>query len=473
MKKIVSALLVAGLLAILLIVGGAHRHTVVKPVAEPEQTADGQDEDVPDDIDENLDDTDDVSRDDTDQNENDADQTEVADGIKIGVILIGDETENYSRSHIEAIVKAAENIGIAADDIEWKERIDNSDESYDAVSELLDDGCNLLIANAQVQQDALMDAAEENPDASFVVIGGDKAAVSGLTNYYNAYTDIYEARYLSGVVAGMKLAQLDKKGKISKYGYNKYNRVRVGYIATYPNAEAISGYSAFYLGMKSVMKNVALEVYYTNTWMDMDAEATAADKMIRSGCVLIAQQSDSTSVAETIEKAWKKGRHVYYIGSGEAADAAAEDAVLTSAVSDWSVYYMQLFTALSEEKDFAQDWSQGLSEGAVSITKLGKHVAPKTAEKVKKVQKKLTNGKLYVFDITKFTVGGMRIGDADASVDLTAPDSTEEPAEDDIVKSALTSYDGGTYFAESVLRSAPYFELHIDGIKEMNLTEEE
>ena len=103
----------------------------------------------------------------------------------------------------------------------------------------------------------------------------------------------------------------------------------------------------------------------------------------------------------------------------------------------------------------------------------GKHVAPKTAEKVKKVQKKLTNGKLYVFDITKFTVGGMRIGDADASVDLTAPDSTEEPAEDDIVKSALTSYDGGTYFAESVLRSAPYFELHIDGIKEMNLTEEE
>ena len=97
MKKIVSALLVAGLLAILLIVGGAHRHTVVKPVAEPEQTADGQDEDVPDDIDENLDDTDDVSRDDTDQNENDADQTEDADGIKIGVILIGDETENYSR----------------------------------------------------------------------------------------------------------------------------------------------------------------------------------------------------------------------------------------------------------------------------------------------------------------------------------------------------------------------------------------
>ena len=164
-----------------------------------------------------------------------------------------------------------------------------------------------------------MDAAEENPDASFVVIGGDKAAVSGLTNYYNGYTDIYEARYLSGVVAGMKLAQLHKKGKISKYGYNQYHRVRVGYIATYPNAEAISGYSAFYLGMKSVMKNVALEVYYTNTWMDMDAEATAADKMIRSGCVLIAQQSDSTSVAETIEKAWKKGRHVYYIGGGRCA----------------------------------------------------------------------------------------------------------------------------------------------------------
>ena len=379
MKKIVSALLVAGLLVILLVVGGTGRHRVINVQNEPEQIT-GEKEDKGS-----------AGEADGKTNENGAETKEntedTSDHLKIGVLLIGDETENYSRAHIEGITQAAEAIGITGDEIEWKERIDNSDDSYDAVEELLDDGCNLLIANASVQQDALLDAAENHPEAKFVVIGGDRAAVSGLDNYYNAYTESYEARYLSGVVAGMKIAQLDRKGKISKYGYDESGKVRVGYIGTYPNAEVISGYSAFYLGMKSVMKNVVLEVYYTNSRLDMDAEATAADKLIRSGSVLIAQHGNSDSAATTIQKASKTRRYL---------------------------------------------------------------------------------------DISKFTVGGMWISDQDAMIDLSLTDETEdtEVSEDDIIKSALTSYDKGVYFAESTLRSAPYFDLHIDGIEEVNKTEE-
>ena len=466
MKKIVSALLVAGLLVILLVVGGTGRHRVINVQNEPEQIT-GEKEDKGS-----------AGEADGKTNENGAETKEntedTSDHLKIGVLLIGDETENYSRAHIEGIAQAAEAIGIMGDEIEWKERIDNSDDSYDAVEELLDDGCNLLIANSSVQQDALLDAAENHPEAKFVVIGGDKAAVSGLDNYYNAYTDIYEARYLSGVVAGMKIAQLDRKGKISKYGYDESGKVRVGYIGTYPNAEVISGYSAFYLGMKSVMKNVVLEVYYTNSRLDMDAEATAADKLIRSGCVLIAQHGNSDSAASTIEKAWKSGRYVYYVGCNTDMSETAPNATLTSVVSNWDVYYTQLFTAVEEEKEFPHDWSQGLSEGAVSLTKLSAYAAPKTAAKIKKVREKIESDKLHVFDISKFTVGGMWISDQDAMIDLSLTDETEdtEASEDDIIKSALTSYDKGVYFAESTLRSAPYFDLHIDGIEEVNKTEE-
>lgn len=476
MKRIVNAILLAVFLILLLIVcSTVGRHTVIPVQNEPEQVEqDGQSDKTEENTAENINDD---SKKDFNQTADEEMATEDDAGqLRIGVILIGDETENYSKAHIDAIVEAARTFGIEKDEIEWKERIDTSDDSYDAVAELLDDGCNLVIANSPVQQDAFMDAAEKNPDAAFVVIGGAQAALSGLNNYYNAYTDIYEARYLSGVVAGMKLAQLKQKNKISKYGYDAFGNVRVGYIGTYRDAEVISGYTAFYLGMKSVMDHVTMQVYYTNDWMNMDAEATAADKLIRSGCVLIAQHGNSDSAAETIEKAWKSGRHVYYIGYSENASEVAPDATLTSAVSHWNVYYTKLLTAVSQAKEFPHDWSGGLKKGAVSLTKLGSHVAPKTSAKVVKAKKQLKSGKLHVFDVSKFTVGGMQISDQDAMIDLSITDEAEEDtevSEDDIVKSALVSFDDGVYFGESMLRSAPYFNMHIDGIIEVNVNVKE
>lgn len=469
MKKWISVLLVAVLLAGLFFVGRTSRGSVHKVPNEPAEVTGGK-EDDPGDDQASLEDP----NEDPDNEQEDEDTTEDGERqLKIGVILIGDETENYSKSHIEGITQAAQSIGITRDQIEWKERISDSDSSYDAVSELLDDGCNFLIANAAVHQDAMTDAATDNPDDRFVVIGGNNAAFADLDNYYNAYTDIYEARYVSGVVAGMKLKQLDRKGKIGEHGYDDAGNVRVGYIAAFRNAEAISGYTAFYLGMRSVMGNVVMEVQYTNKWLDIDAEATAADAMIRSGCPLIAQSTNSNGAAETVEKAWDSGKHVYYIGCSTQEVQKAPNAALTSAVSDWSVYYTKLLKAVSEEQEFVQDWNGGLKEGAVSVTKLGKYAAPKTAEKVDKVIRKIRSGKLHIFDTAKFTVAGKHIWSNDAMIDLSITDgSTDEVSEDDVIKSALVSYDGGTYFGESMLRSAPYFTLHIDGITELNAEDE-
>lgn len=468
MKKLVSVLLVVVLFAALLLVGEAGRGTVKHIPSEPAQTAGEKQDAEPDDASAKD------MEEDTDDEPSNGDTTEAdAAALKIGVILIGDETESYSKSHIEGITQAAHLIGIAQEQIEWKERIADSDSTYDAVNELLDDGCNLLIANASIHQEAMTDAAEENPDDRFVVIGGDNAAFTGLDNYYNAYTDIYEARYLSGVVAGMKLKQLARKGRIDEHGYDIFGNVRVGYIATFRNAEAISACTAFYLGMKSVMDKVVLEVEYTDQWQDGDTEATAADAMIRSGCPLIAQNTNANGAAETIEKAWDSGEHVFYIGGNEDVLSLAPNATLTSAVSDWTVYYTKLLTAVSEEQNFEQDWAGGLQDGAVALTTLGKHVAPKTAEKLAKVSKKMQSGKLHVFDTAAFTVGEKEITAEDAMIDLSITDAAEDEAsEDDTIRSALVSYDGGAYFAESMLRSAPYFALHVDGITELNVPEE-
>lgn len=478
MKKWISVLLVVALLAVLLFVGGTSRGTVRNTVDESAQTAGekSQDTDVDDasagdtavDTDEDKD-----TDKNTDNEPADPDATENADAsLKIGVILIGDETESYSKSHIDGITQAAFVVGIEQDEIEWKERITDSDSTYDAISELLGDGCNLLIANASIHQQAMTDAAEDYPEARFVVIGGNNATLEGLDNYYNAYTDIYEARYVSGVVAGMKLKQLDRKGKIDAHGYDTSGNVRIGYIASFRNAENISGYSAFYLGVKSVMDNVVLEVKYTEKWLDNDTEATAADALIRSGCPLIAQGTNAGGVAETIEKAWDSGTHVYFVGCSEDAMRKAPNAALTSGGSNWAVYYTGLLSAVAEEQEFAQDWTGGLADGAVSITGLGVQVAPKTAAKVEKIVKKIKAGKLHVFNTKKFTVYGKHIKADDAMIDLSTTDtSDEEESEDDIVKSAIVSYDGGAYFAESTLRSAPYFTLHVDGIKEMNRNE--
>lgn len=469
MKKWISVLLVATLLVGLFFVGRTSRGTVKNIQNDPVQ--------ITGESDDNADNDPAIAGDvneDTDNEPADEDTTEDVEGkIKIGVLLIGDETESYSKSHIEAITEAAQKIGIAQDEIEWKERIADSDSSYDAVSELIDDGCNLLIANAAIHQNAMIDAAAENPTDRFVVIGGNNAAFAGLDNYYNAYTDIYEARYVSGVVAGMKLKQLDRKGRIDVHGYDTSGNVRVGYIASFQNAENISGYSAFYLGVKSVMDNVVLEVKYTGKWLDNDTEATAADALIRSGCPLIAQGTNAGGVADTVEKAWDSGTHVYYVGCSEDAMQKAPNAALTSGVSHWEIYYTGLLSAIAEEQEFAQEWTGGLADGAVSITGLGAQVAPKTAAKVEKIVKKIKAGKLHVFNTKKFTVYGKHIKADDAMIDLSITDaSDEEVSEDDVVKSAIVSYDGGAYFAESTLRSAPYFTLHVDGIKETNLNEQ-
>ena len=185
--------------------------------------------------------------------------------IKIGVVLIGDENEGYTYSHILGIQEATKALGISENNIVWKYSIGEDESCYDACVDCVDQGCQIVITNSYGHQSFCRQAAEEYPDVQFVAMTGDTARADGLANFHNAFTGIYEARYVGGVVAGMKLQQLIDEGKVEDKNKNADGKIKIGYVGAYPYAEVVSGYTAFFLGVQSIVPDVTMEVQYTNS----------------------------------------------------------------------------------------------------------------------------------------------------------------------------------------------------------------
>ena len=387
--------------------------------------------------------------------------------LKVGVILVGDETEGYSAAHINGIKEAAAEVGLPEDQIIWKYKIPESAECSDAAEDLVGQGCDLVIANSYGHQTYLVETAEKYPDTTFVSMTGDFAAISGLDNFKNAFTAVYQSRYVSGVVAGMKLKELVDSGTLTPEtqpnSFDADGNVKIGYVGAFPYAEVISGYTAFYLGVKSVFPTVTMEVMYTNSWFDIDKEGAAAEALIANGCVIIGQHADSTGAPAATEKMLGTGRICYSIGYNIDMLDTAPNAALTSATNVWGVYYTEAIQAAMNGEEVPVDWAKGYEDGAVAITTLGSSCAEGTAEKVAEVEAALKDGSLQVFDTSTFTVDGQTV--TSAPIDLTFYDySTGSPVAlyQGETKEAIT--DGS--FSESTLRSAPYFALRIAGITE-------
>ena len=387
-----------------------------------------------------------------------------ASDIKVGVIYIGDENEGYTEAHMKGIKEMKEELGLSDDQIIEKTLIPEDETCYDAAVDLAEQGCNIIFGTSFGHESYLLQAAAEYPDVQFCHATGYQAASSGLDNMHNYFTAVYESRYVSGVVAGLKLNEMIENGDI------KEDQTKIGYVGAYPYAEVVSGYTAFFLGIQSVFPNVVMDVQYTNSWFDIDGEAAAADMLIKRGCVIIGQHADSTGAPDTVEKAWQNGQVVYSVGYNMSMLDVAPDAALTSATNVWSAYYKELFSDVLNGKEIPQDWSKGFNDDAVAITDLGPNVAEGTADKVAEVEAALKDGSLHVFDTSKFTVNGKQITEDDAKVDLSYVDySTNTVVYKGDTKTALvTDDDGNSYFEESVLRAAPYFTLRIDGITELN-----
>ena len=375
---------------------------------------------------------------------------ENAANIKIGVILIGDENEGYTYSHIKGIEEAAAKLGIADEQIIWKYTIPEDATCTETALDLVDQGCNLVISNSYGHQSYMEQAAKEAPEVQFISMTGDTAAKSGLENFSNAFTHVYQSRYVSGVVAGMKVAELVEAGKLTDANY-KDGKVKIGYVGAYPYAEVVSGYTAFFLGIQSVYPEVTMDVKYTNSWFSLIDEAATAESLMADGCVIIGQHADSTGAPSAVEEAQKKGTVAYSVGYNIDMLAVAPNAALTSPTNNWSVYYEYAFNAVMNGEKVATDKAYGYADNGVYITPLGTACAAGTAEKVEEVVAAIKDGTLKVFDTSKFTVGGETLTSYTTSYGFEGNE--------------LIS-DG--YFHESELRSAPAFDIRIDGITELS-----
>ncbi len=376
-----------------------------------------------------------------------------AENIKIGFICIGDENEGYSANHINSLKRALERVGVSESQVVFKFNVSESEAAYEAAVECAEEGCNIVFATSFGHENYVFQAAAEYPEIQFCHATGVAASSSELTNVHNYFPAIYEARYVSGIVAGMKLNQMIDEGKITA------ETAKIGYVGAFPFAEVISGYTAFYLGARSVCPSATMEVKYTGSWGDLNLEKATAEALIANGCVLISQHADTTGAPTAAETAG-----VPVVGYNISMIAAAPTQALSSAACDWSVYLEYAVKSMIEGAEMPKDWCGGYAEGAVYITELNESaVAPGTAEAVAAAEEALKAKTLNVFDVSTFTCQPTDNGSyaVDADGHLTSAFALD--ADGDYVNDNTEVVSDGA-FHESTVRSAPYFSIIIDGI---------
>ena len=326
--------------------------------------------------------------------------------LKVGMICIGDENDQgYTYNFYRAKDSVTEKMAAKGVTLDWNiiTNIGEDDGCTDACVELAEAGCDVVICNS-----------------------------------YGA--NIYEGRYVAGVVAGMKIKELIDSGKITA------DQAKIGYVGAYPFAEVISGFTAFYLGARSIVPEVTMTVKYVSSWSDATAEGNAAQALCDEGCVLISQHSDNTTPATVAQQ-----NGVFHVGYNNDMTGIAPEASLISSRIDWSVYFEYVFDCLVNGETIAKDWTAGMKDGAVVVTELNEAIAAEgTAEKIAEVEAGLADGSIHVFQ-------GPWKGEGTA-YGADAPDTKEMPADDWFKESDI---EGGQ-------TSAPYFYWIIEGITSEN-----
>ncbi len=378
--------------------------------------------------------------------------------LKIGVILLHDESIGYDKAHMEGIKAAAVANGLSEDQITWKKSVPEGSECADAAKDLAALGCDIIFSDSYGHQDFMLEVASEYPDITFVSMTGDKANSSGVPNYKNAFTNVFESRYVSGVVAGMKIQELVNSGELTvekqPNSFDDKGNIKIGYVGAFNYAEVVSGYTAFFLGARSIVPNVTMEVEYTKSWADESAEAATAESLVAKGCVIIGQHADTTGAPAAIEKLHSQGKLCFSVGYNVSMIQAAPTVALTSASNNWGVYYTYAIGCILKGEEVATDWAEGYNQDAVKITELGAACAEGTQAKVDEVIAAIKAGTLHVFDTSTWTVQGQTLTSYTNVFGFTGKEMIS---------------DG--YFHESELRCAPCFDIRIDGIVENAMPE--
>ena len=385
--------------------------------------------------------------------------------VKVGFITLHDENSTYDKNFIDAAKEACANLGLVEnEDYFIKTNVGETEQCAEVAADLVDAGCNIIFADSFGHEPYMIEVAKANPEVQFCHSTGTRAHTEGLANYHNAFASIYEGRYLAGIAAGLKLNAMIEAGDI------KADEAKMGYVGAFTYAEVVSGYTSFYLGAKSVCPTVTMEVTFTGSWYDETLEKEGAEKLIQRGCKLISQHADSLGAPTACENAGVP--NVSYNGSTQ---AACPNTYIISSRINWAPYYEYAIKAVMDGTAIDTDWTGTLATNSVVLTDLNTTVAAEgTAEAIAAATEKLEKGEIHVFDCSTFTtkaddkmnefkVDYLKV-DADGHITSYMADVDTDQA---YTGDTEVVHDG--YFAESEKRSAPYFDLEIDGIKRLDV----
>ncbi len=362
--------------------------------------------------------------------------------FKVGFIFLHDENSTYDLNFINAANETCEALGFKKTQFIFKTNIPEDQKCLEAAVDLVEQGCSIIFADSFGHEDYMIEAAKKYPNVQFCHATGTRAHTEGLDNYHNAFASIYEGRYLAGIAAGMKLNEMISAGKFTA------EEAKIGYVGAFTYAEVMSGYTSFFLGARSVCPTATMEVTFTGSWYNEAAEKEAANKLISSGCKLISQHADSMGAPTACESAGVP--NVSYNGSTV---AACPNTFIVSSRINWAPYFQYAIKAVLDGKKIDTDWTGSLSTESVLLTAVNdKAAAAGTQAAIDAATAKLKDGSLKVFDTAKFTVGGKTLTSymADVNTDANYEKDTE------VVINGI--------FEESKFRSAPYFDVEIDGI---------
>ncbi|MBQ1848634.1 MAG: BMP family ABC transporter substrate-binding protein [Clostridia bacterium] len=373
---------------------------------------------------------------------------EVKDDFKIGVICLHDENSTYDNNFIKAIKEVKTLLGLKDEQVLIKVNIAESDQCAQTARDLVEQGCKIVFADSFGHESFLLTVAKEHPEVQFCHATGTNAHLEKLDNFHNAFAAIYEGRYLAGIAAGLKLNEMIKNGKI------KAEEAVIGYVGAFTYAEVISGLSSFFLGARSVCPSATMKVRFTGSWYDQSGEQEAAEALIQEKCVLISQHADSLGAPTTCEK--NNVPNVSYNGSTY--DAGENTFIISSAIN-WAPYFHYIIKQVTDGQPIATDWTGTIATGSVVLSQLNLDVAAEGTEKaIADAVAKFKAGTLHVFDTETFTVGGKKL------------DAAHKPGEGtDAAFADGTVIVADGYFHESEYRSAPYFDVTIDGITFLNV----
>ncbi|MBR5113578.1 MAG: BMP family ABC transporter substrate-binding protein [Clostridia bacterium] len=364
------------------------------------------------------------------------------DKFKVGLICLHDENSTYDNNFIMALKEVQKELGLADDQILIKTGIPEKEACKTTAEELVDEGCDIIFADSFGHEDFIIEAAKEFPDVQFCHATGTQAHTANIPNFHNAFASIYEGRYLAGVVAGLKIQEMIDNGDITP------EEAKIGYVGAFQYAEVKSGYTSFYLGARSIVESATMEVVFTESWFDIAKEKENALRLINDGCVLISQHADSEGAPKACEE---KGipNVAYNINT----ESIAPNTALVSSRINWAPYYKMAIQATMAGESFDADWTGTIATGSVELLEVNEKVAAKgTDSKIAEIKAALESGTLHVYDTKNFTVSGKELDSYKADVDSDA----------DFAPDTEVVSDG--YFHESEYRSAPYFDVDIDGI---------